>query len=270
MWDPVRGTGEGLYDFGCVPRYRKLYFETYVNDDPIRAAVLSSSPGEVISHTSIMPRGDFMNTRFYQEYIEPQGWQENVFVTLARSPTQVAALVIARGKQDGWADEGVYRRLRLILPHLVNAALIASAVRLRTGQIMALADILDAISAGVFLIDAENRIVHANASGHALLANGILSGVVTANQMLQQMGISQTPRSALTGAHRKGTPFAGRSIALPINSADGERYVAHCLKLDSEPHREAAETYGGSPRCSCKRQILMTPRSARPLPSITN
>ncbi|MGB0085095.1 MAG: LuxR C-terminal-related transcriptional regulator [Rhodomicrobiaceae bacterium] len=241
--DRLQGTGEALYDFGCQPRYHRLYFETYIRFDPVSPAILSSNPGEVISNSSIMPRRDFVKTRFYEEWMAPQGWLENIFVTLDSSPTQVAALAIARGKQAGWADDGVHQRVRRIVPHLRNASLIVKAVRLRTGQMTALADALDGISAGVFLVDAEGRIVHANASGSAMLAGGILPGVIIEGQTIPERSASRTVLAALAQAHRSGAPVASRSIALPVKSPDGERYVAHCLPLTSGRRREAVGTY---------------------------
>ncbi len=241
--DLVRGASESLYDVGYEPHFRSRYFDTYMKFDPVGPAILSSSPGEVISSSSVTSRSDFVKTRFYEEWMAPQGWQETLYITLARSPTQVAALAIARSQRDGWADESVHRRVHLLVPHLGYSSRIVSAVNLRTGRMAALADALDRISAGVFLIDAEGRIVHANESGSAMLAKGILPGVIMSSQTVEEYGTRQTMLTALAEAHRSGASNSARSVALPVKAADGERYVAHCLPLISGPRRAAIGNY---------------------------
>ena len=64
--------------------------------------------------------------------------------------------------------------MRLIIPHIRRAVLIGRVIELRTAEAATFADTLDGISAGMLLVDARGRIVHANASGRAMLAEGSL------------------------------------------------------------------------------------------------
>ena len=59
--------------------------------------------------------------------------------------------------------------MRQIVPHIRRAVLIGRAIERKTAEAATLADTLDGLSAGMFLVDASGRIVHANASGHAML-----------------------------------------------------------------------------------------------------
>jgi DNA-binding CsgD family transcriptional regulator/PAS domain-containing protein len=238
--DRLHGTGEIVYHFGCQLDHLSRYFDTYIGRDPIDAAVLCSSPGDVICDSSVMPRSNLAKTPIYQEWMQPQGWQEKISITLARTPSQLSTFVIARGKEKGWTDETVHRRLHLLLPHLLNAALIVTSVRLQTGQLAALADMLDSISAGVFLIDAEGQIVYANNNGHAMLVKGIQPGALIAQQNRKKHARN---RPMLGGPTAHGRMAVSDSIALPVQSADGESYVAHFLPLSPERRREAAEAY---------------------------
>ena len=47
--------------------------------------------------------------------------------------------------------------------------LIGKVVDLRKEEAASFADTLDGIGAGMFLVDATGRLVHANAAGHAML-----------------------------------------------------------------------------------------------------
>src|SRR6266700_1999229 len=64
--------------------------------------------------------------------------------------------------------------MRLIVPHLRRAVLISNMVDHGKEQAALFGDTLDGIAAGLFLVDANGRILHANASGHALLAQGVV------------------------------------------------------------------------------------------------
>lgn len=62
--------------------------------------------------------------------------------------------------------------MQLIVPHVHRAVLIGKVINLKTSEAATFADSLDGLSAGVFLVDVRGHIVHANASGHDLLADG--------------------------------------------------------------------------------------------------
>ena len=76
---------------------------------------------------------------------------------------------VFRHERHGLVDDETRRRMRLIVPHIRRAVLIGRAIDLKTAEAATFADTLDGLSAGMFLVDATGRIVHANASGHAML-----------------------------------------------------------------------------------------------------
>jgi hypothetical protein len=57
------------------------------------------------------------------------------------------------------------RRVRLIVPHVRRAALIGKVVDLTTAQAACFAEMLERIAASPFLVDAADRLIHANAAG---------------------------------------------------------------------------------------------------------
>ena len=92
-----------------------------------------------------------------------------VRVALEKSVTSNAFFGVFRSEREGIVDDDARRRIGLIAPHVRRAMLVGSAMDRKTAQAAALADALDGVSAGMFLVDGEGRIVHANASGNALL-----------------------------------------------------------------------------------------------------
>jgi hypothetical protein len=88
--------------------------------------------------------------------------------------TSVAAFGVFRHERHGVVDDEMRRRKRLIIPHVRRAVLISKVFDLKSTEAAAFADTLDGLAAAMFLIDAQGRIVHSNAKGHALLAEGLL------------------------------------------------------------------------------------------------
>jgi PAS domain-containing protein len=170
--DSVRKQGKSHYNFGVDPQYEQLYFNKYIKLDPLRAAYLTFEVGSVTSNSNVVPYAEFIETRFYKEWARPQGWVDNVFAVLERSPTSFAAFVAFRHERDGVADDATHRLMRLIAPHLRRAVLIGKVIDLKTIVAATFADALDGLSAGMFLVDADGHIVHANAAGHAMLEAG--------------------------------------------------------------------------------------------------
>src|SRR5258705_1654460 len=65
---------------------------------------------------------------------------------------------------DDWA-----RHIASIAPHDHQVLLISKTADLKQSEAAALADTLNGLAAGIFLVDAGRRIVHANTAGHAIL-----------------------------------------------------------------------------------------------------
>ena len=162
---------------------------------------------------------------------------------LDKSSTSAALFTIFRHERDGLVDDETRHRMRLIVPHLRRAVLIGKVIDLKTAEAAAFADTLDGISAGMFLVDARGRIVHANASGHALLAEGSLlrraGGKLAANDPSAEQALHDVFLAAGSGDAAVGI----KGIAVALTSHNGERYVAHMLPLTSGARRRAGTSY---------------------------
>jgi DNA-binding CsgD family transcriptional regulator len=109
-----------------------------------------------------------------------------------------------------------------------------------------MADALDSLSAGIFLVDAAGRIVHANAAAHLVLARGdVLCGPAgrlaacdaEANRILQD---------AFSGAGSSNAPADNKGTALPLTARDGTRYVARVLPLTAGGRRRSGMNYAAT------------------------
>jgi DNA-binding CsgD family transcriptional regulator len=122
-----------------------------------------------------------------------------------------------------------------------------------------LADTLDGVSAGMFLVDESGRIVHANASGQALLdERSVLragGGKVAAIAADADRELNQSLATAGGGDAAVGV----KGIAVPLTARDGERYVAHVLPLTSAERRRAGAGYAATAALFVRKAALEVP-----------
>jgi DNA-binding CsgD family transcriptional regulator len=237
--DSVRRTGNAHYKFGVDPQYEQLYFEKYIKFDPLNAAYLTLAVGEVMSNSNVVDRDEFIESRFYREWARPQGWVDTILAALERSPTSIAAFVVFCHERDGIADDEARGRLRLLAPHLRRAVLIGKVIDLKVIEAATFADALDGLSAGMFLVDANARMVHANTAGHVILAAGDFLRLAGGRLVAGDHEIDQAFRDVLIAAGNGDAAIGIKGIALPLTAHDGERHVAHVLPLTSGARRRA-------------------------------
>jgi DNA-binding CsgD family transcriptional regulator len=138
------------------------------------------------------------------------------------------------------------QRFALVVPHIRRAVLIGKAIDLKTLEAAALADSFDTLNSGMFLVDASGRIVHANASGHSMVAEA--TALRAPSGRLGAID-GQADRALLDSfsAASRGDAVLGRTgIAVPLKARDGQRYVAHVLPLTSGSRRKAGASYAAA------------------------
>jgi DNA-binding CsgD family transcriptional regulator len=236
--DAATKTGEVYYDCGASdPHYKRLYFERYIKIDPTTAGHCFAPIGEPVTTAEVLDYSEFLTSRFYREWVRPQDLVDNVSVALDESATGTALLGVFRHKRHGLADDEARRRMKLIAPHVRRAALIARTMAHKSAEAATLADTVDGLSAGVFLLDASARIVHANSAGQAMLAGGTVlrshNGKLVATDAIAAAILSE----ALERSEAGNRALNVRATAVPLSARDGERYVAHVLALASTPRR---------------------------------
>ncbi|WP_445221635.1 helix-turn-helix transcriptional regulator [Bradyrhizobium sp. Pa8] len=224
--DSISKFGVTHYYCGADPHYIQLYSETHSKFDPL---TVLPPHGEIVSIPDLVNFDEYRRGRFYQEWMQPQGCSDAANVVLEKSSCPVMMTVLSGRRM---VDPAMKHRLSLIVPHASRALLINRAITSQLTLATALADVLDNLASGIFLLDAFCRVVHANSAGHALLAaadviRSVAGQLVTssaeANQMLREAFAARCDIALL----------AARDRAIPLLSPSGERYVAHILPLSS-------------------------------------
>lgn len=226
--DSISKFGVTHYYCGADPHYIRLYSETHSKFDPL---TVLPPHGEIVSIPDLVNFDEYRKGRFYQEWMQPQGCSDAANVVLETSHASCPVMMtVLSGRR--MVDPVMKRRLSLIVPHASRALLINRAITSQLTLATALADVLDNLASGIFLLDAFCRVVHANSAGHVLLAADDVVRSVAGQLVTSSAEANQALREAL--ATRSEIALrATRGHAIPLLSPSGERYVAHILPLSS-------------------------------------
>jgi DNA-binding CsgD family transcriptional regulator len=224
--DTISKFGVTHYYCGADPYYIKLYSDTYSEFGPLAP---SSPLGQILSIPDLVPFDEYRHGRFYQEWLRPQGIIDMANVVIEKSKPNCAVLLSVHvGKR--MVDDEMRQRIALVAPHVQRALMINKAIEFRKSEAAAFADTLDGLSAGIFLVDAQCRIVHANTAGHGMLCEDDFLCSIGGQLVARNAQANHDLREVVTGG---GVGMAAGSSAFSLTDHDGGRYVAHLLPLKS-------------------------------------
>lgn len=231
--DSATQQSAALHLFNEDPDYTRLYFEKYVQLNPVFPAASFMEPGLVHTSGDLVPQEEFVRTRFYREWCQPQGIIDAIAAILERGQSTSAFLNIRWAENDGPLDEGVRQRAALLIPHFQRAVAIGRLFDQNNHTERVLTETLDLVDAGVFLVNAAGRIAFANAPAEAMLEDGkllrrrkqtLVAVAADAERMLRDIFLSSA----------KGDLWVGdRGVAVPLSASAADRWFAHVLPLTS-------------------------------------
>ena len=149
--------------------------------------------------------------------------------------------------------------MRLITPHVRRAVLIGKVIDLRTAEAATFADTLDGLTAGILLVDATGRIIHANTTGHAILREGDFLSAIGGRLVAGDPQIDRLFRDIFTAAGNGDAAIGIKGIAVPLIARGGERHVAHVLPLTSGARRRAGIATSAAAAVFVQKAALDTP-----------
>ena len=227
--------------------------------DPTTTGHFFAEIDQPMATDDLIPYDEFLETRFYKEWAKPQQLVDHLTVVLDKSTTSVALFGVFRHERHGVADNSMRRRMRLIAPHIRRAVLIGRVIDLKTAEAATLADTFDGLRAGMFLVDAEGRIVHANAAGHVILQNNDYLRTASGRLLANEPHVDQTLHEIFAAAGEGDAAIGARGISVPLLARDGTRHVAHILPLTSGARSRVRTTYAAVAALFVHKASLDTP-----------
>jgi DNA-binding CsgD family transcriptional regulator len=107
----------------------------------------------------------------------------------------------------------------------------------------ALADCLDTLLSGVFLVDKAGRIVHANASAHMMVAEANVLRASDSQLRAIVPEADRTLQATFTIAASGGVAIGRKGMAVLLKARDGSRYLANVMPLTDGGRRRAGVSY---------------------------
>jgi DNA-binding CsgD family transcriptional regulator len=229
---------------GYAPDFEQLYIEKYFKLNPVFPIANFFDVEKPVSVPDCMPRDEFCRSQFAREWIAPQGYIDIRFSNIEKTSNSSAVFSVMRHFTDGFADDAMCRRFALVVPHIRRALLIGKVIDLHKVEAAALADSLDALVSGMFIVDAMGRIVHTNISGSAMVAEANVLRAPNGRLGATDPAADQTLIDIFTAAGGGDAALGRRGIAVPLKARNADRYVAHVLPLTSGARRNAGVSYG--------------------------
>jgi len=225
-----------IHVYGTDPRYRQLYLDHYKDLDPATSRRLSADVDEPFAAEDVIPYHEFLATRFYREWAQPQQLVDFLACVLDGSMTSPAMIRVFRHERDGLVDEPARERMRLIAPHVRRSVIAGRLSDRMTAETATYIDVLDRFTAGMFLVDAGARIVHANSAGRAVLTAGEVLRSVDGRVVAGNKETDKDLRNIFANAGT-GDDVSINGVAVSLTTRTGEHYVAHALPLTLDRRR---------------------------------
>jgi DNA-binding CsgD family transcriptional regulator len=214
--------------------YMQMHSETHGEFDPLATLPLFDV-GQVVSLPEFMPDDHDCKGRC-QEWA-PQGCCDIAGAVLERSGKSCEFLSVVRSEANDMVDTEMRRRMALVAPHARRAVLIGKAIDQKASEVATFADVLDSLSAGLFLIDANRRVVHANVAGRGILGAGDFLRSVDGRLVARDTKINRVLRDIF--ADRGDLEIGSKAITLLLTAQEGECRVAHVLPMAAAARRRA-------------------------------
>jgi DNA-binding CsgD family transcriptional regulator len=247
--DSISRTTDALFWWGrasSAPHYFQIYLDTYGKLNPVFPGVIFFDIEQPVAVPDVISCDEFVQTRFFREWLAPQSLTDGLFSPLEKGVRSCAVFTAMRHTEQGPVDDQMRRRFELITPHVRRSMLIGKVIDLHRVEAAVLADALDELVSGMFIVDSAGRIIHANVNAHRLIAE---ADVLRANKGRITAVDPQGSRNLLdvfTAAQAGDVAVGKKCIALPLTGRTGERYVAHVLPLTSGARRKAGVSYSAT------------------------
>lgn len=201
---------------GIDPNYLRLYFDKYVNLDPASNVQLFADVGDIVSTKTCMPCHQFLETRFYNEWVRPQRLVDAATAILQKEHSAVAMFTVFRHQRDRLVDTEMRRRMPLLFPHVRRSVLIGRLLDIRQSETAAFADTLDALRAAIFLVDANGRIVHENSATNTLASEGQVLSAVVGRLFALDPTVNGRLQDAFMAAGEGDEAIGVKGVSLPL------------------------------------------------------
>lgn len=260
LWhDSATHRSQVLHIFNDDPHYTRLYFEKYLPMNPLFPAATFMEVGVVHTSSDIIPQAELEKTRFYKEWIAPQGIVDAIAVNLEKGIMRSSMINIQTDASYGPADDELRRRVALLVPHLQRAVMIGRLFDQEMAAVEALTETLDHVTAAVMLVDTDGSIVFANNPAKMMLAEA--STICRQGNLLRAVSAEadRALRDIFAAAENGDASVSTRGVAVPLSASPQDRWFAHVLPLTSGNRKRTGGKYSAVAAVLVRKTSLENP-----------
>lgn len=257
----ISGMAFGVFHDDGVMRedYKLKYFETYARLDPATAGHLYAELEQPIATADILDYDEFRDSRFYKEWAVPQGIVDFLSAPIEKQGQWAAMFGVFRSAEQGLVDDAMRHRMRLLVPHIRRAVLIGKVIEDGSRQAANFSEALDGLASGLFLVDGRGRIVHVNEAGDRLVTEAKAVAIRDGRLVAVQKSATATLAESFAAAASGDAGMGLKGISVPIETSEGEHFVAHVLPLTSGARRDTGAHYAATAAVFVHPTTLHTP-----------
>ncbi len=191
---------------------------------------------EPIVQSHAVPLARLQSSRFYTEWIRPQGVRDAIAIGLERSNRMVSTLSFGRHDDSDPVTEHELALLRIIAPHIRRALAISQILDIKKIEAESFISVVDGLGTAVVVTDETLRVIHANAAAQAMLRD--MDPILIRNTSISLRSANADVRfrravNRTMSHHGHGGRESGSGICAP--RADGPPCIVHVLPLS---HRD--------------------------------
>jgi DNA-binding CsgD family transcriptional regulator len=242
------------------PEWERLYLNTYMMINPARLARgRLVKPNDVVLTTDYMSRREYARTRFARNFLSLRNCVDLATAILEVSPTSFTVLGILRNQAQGFADNDVRRKLELLAPHFRRAVTLGNLFEHKRMVADSLAETLDALKAGVFILAADSGVVHANSSANNFLERNqafrLNDGKLVAREASAQASLAEAVIAASSGDGVLGS----KDPSIVFRTGADTALIGTVMSLKDSVRRQAALHYRAVAALCLREASIRTP-----------
>lgn len=213
-----------------VNKNKEFYEETTMFYRSSPRALAASADDVLVISRDLAPEV-FFGSRYYREWIKPQGICDTVQAVVLRQPDRIGVFAPVRHESVGVVTDREIAIMRLLAPHIRRAVTISDMMDLKALEAQALAATLDKFAAAVTVVGEDGRILHANAAARGMFAAGGPIRSVHGRLVARDARARQELDRAVALALRDEAALDAAGIDIALGVADDGVAIAHVLPL---------------------------------------
>jgi len=160
----------GYFDEGIRPEFRGQFLHGPRPDPSLVGSSVALAPGQFQIVSEAVPRKLFLASRFYREWMRPQGFRHLLAGPIERTPESLAGIGLFRRRGGPPFGDAEIELLRRLVPHVQRAIRVQDARRMSELEREAAELVGDALRIGALLVSGSGEVLVANRRAAALLA----------------------------------------------------------------------------------------------------